>query len=134
MLTLFQMVLHLGVSHLAKCLTIECKACSKGYDRPDVNNKLLKNNEDLEKILKTTIDVDSVCSYVNNNSSKTGCVACVSEDAGRYLCEYIFYNSLNIDSERTLFIHVPDLNIYSSAQSAKGIYDIICYLIQCEQK
>lgn len=127
------MVLHLGVSHLAKCLTIECRACNKGYNRPDVNNKLLNNSENVEKLLKTTIDVDTLCLYVNNNSSKTGCFACVSEDAGRYLCEFIFYNSLNINPERALFIHVPELHIYNSNQTAKGIYDIICHLIECKQ-
>ncbi|XP_043482098.1 pyroglutamyl-peptidase 1 [Leptopilina heterotoma] len=126
-------VLHLGVSHLAKCLTIECRACNKGYDRPDVNNKLLNDNENDEKTLKTTIDVDSLCSYVNNNSSNSGCTACISKEAGRYLCEYIFYNSLNIDSERALFIHVPDFNIYSTDRTVKGIYDIICHLIECQQ-
>ena len=123
--------MHLGVSSIAKCLTIESKACSKGYCKLDVNNKkCLEEDDNPQKELKTSIDVSSVCSHVNSNSTKNDCEACVSECAGLYLCEYIYYQSLNIDPERTLFVHVPDTLIYSSSQTAKGVYDIICHLIE----
>lgn len=122
--------MHLGVRAKAKCLTIESKACSKGYCRPDVNDQKCIEEDVPLKELKTAIDVDSVCYHVNTNSTKNGCEACVSEYAGLYLCEYTYYHSLKIGPERTLFVHVPDLDVYSSSQSAKGVYDIICYLIK----
>ena len=116
---------------MAKCLTLESKAVSKGYSRKDVNNQICVS-EDIfqDEVLKTHIDVHSICEYINTYTATSGCEACVSENAGRYLCEYIFYNSLNIDPARTIFIHVPDLDVYSSVQTAKGLYDIICYLIK----
>ncbi|XP_033211889.1 pyroglutamyl-peptidase 1 [Belonocnema kinseyi] len=123
-------VLHLGLSANAKCLTIESKACNKGYCRPDVNDQKCPEEDVPLENLKTAINIDSVCCHVNANSIKHGCEACVSESAGLYLCEYTYYHSLAIYPERTLFVHVPDLDVYSSSQSAKGVYDIICYLIK----
>lgn len=35
----------------------------------------------------------------------------ISSNAGRYLCEFIYYSSLSIDNSRCLFVHVPDLNV-----------------------
>lgn len=43
----------------------------------------------------------------------------------RYLCEYTYYTSLSIDNTRTLFVHVPDTQIYSSEQTARGLERIV---------
>ena len=48
----------------------------------------------------------------------------------RYLCEYIYYTSLNIDNLRTIFIHVPELSKFSAGQLAKGIKTLLGILIQ----
>lgn len=123
-------VLHVGVSHKAECLTIECQAYNNGYQKFDVHAKC-PNETDIEcKVLKTEIDINELCYNVNKNSTKSGCKACVSYDAGRYLCEYIFYQSLSIDSIKSLFVHVPDFHKYTSEQTAKGLYDILCYLLK----
>lgn len=123
-------VLHVGVSHKAESLTIECQACSNGYNRFDIN-KMCPDETSIEcNILETDIDVKELCDYVNKNYEKHKCGACLSDDAGRYLCEYIFYQSLAIESSKTLFVHVPDFDKYSSIQTAKGLYDILCYLIR----
>lgn len=127
---LFQIVLHVGVSHKAESLTIECHARSNGYDRFDVDKKC-PNETSIEcNVLKTGIDVKELCDNVNKNCEKHECGACLSYDAGRYLCEYIFYQSLAVESTKTLFVHVPDFDKYSSTQTAKGLYDILCYLIR----
>lgn len=81
-------------------------------------------------VLETDIDVKELCDYVNKNYEKHKCEVCLSNDAGRYLCEYIFYQSLAIESSKALFVHVPDFDKYSSIQTAKGLYDILCYLIR----
>ncbi|CAL1688542.1 unnamed protein product [Lasius platythorax] len=123
-------VLHVGVSHKAESLTIECHARSNGYDRFDVDKKC-PNETSIEcNVLKTGIDVKELCDNVNKNCEKHECGACLSYDAGRYLCEYIFYQSLAVESTKTLFVHVPDFDKYSSTQTAKGLYDILCYLIR----
>lgn len=120
----------MGVSHKAESLTIECHARSDGYNRFDIYEKRPDETNIELNVLKTRIDVKELCNNVNKNSEKNGCKACLSNDAGRYLCEYIFYQSLSIDSTKTLFVHVPDLNKYSSIQTAKGLYDILCYLMK----
>lgn len=123
-------VIHVGVSKQVTCLTIEQVAHSTGYKQLDIYNKC-PNEECIPlKVLKTEIDVNSLCNSINENSSNSKCTACSSHDAGRFLCEYVFYQSLNIGTQTTLFVHVPDLSIYSSVQTSKGLYDIIYFLVK----
>ena len=49
----------------------------------------------------------------------------------RYVCEFTYFTSLNIDNSRTAFIHVPVLNKpYSAADLAEGIKAILRVLIE----
>lgn len=48
-----------------------------------------------------------------------------------YLCGYIYLKSLNIDCERTLFIHVPPIDMpYSSSETSAAILAIMEQCIQ----
>ncbi|XP_015435399.1 PREDICTED: pyroglutamyl-peptidase 1, partial [Dufourea novaeangliae] len=123
-------ILHVGVSSKAECLTIECCAHNNGYIKPDIHNKCPDEYAVIPQILNTTINVSEVCDVVNESSRETDCNACISYNAGKYLCEYIFYKSLQIRPMKTLFVHVPDFNKYSSIQTAKGLYCILCYMIK----
>ncbi|XP_012532284.1 pyroglutamyl-peptidase 1 [Monomorium pharaonis] len=123
-------VLHVGVSHLADSLTIERHACSNGYDRLDICNKCPNEINVKCNVLETQINVEELCNNVNKNSERTGCKARPSHNAGRYLCEYIYYQSLSIEPTKTLFVHVPDFDKYPSVQTANGLYDILCYLLR----
>lgn len=61
-----------------------------------------------------------VCEAVNG--SDCGVHVVVSNDPGRYLCDFIYYTSLNVNEMRTAFIHVPPLDRpYSARQMADGI-------------
>ncbi|XP_003707954.2 pyroglutamyl-peptidase 1 [Megachile rotundata] len=124
------LVLHVGVSSKAKCITIEYCARSCGYLRPDIYDKCPDESNIKSKIFETKINVNNICDTINQNPDKTACKACISQDAGQYLCEYIFYKSLQIDPTKTLFLHVPDFDQYSSLQTAKGLYDILCHIIK----
>lgn len=123
-------VLHVGVAGTAESLIIECHACSNGYDRFDIDKKCPNETNIEYNILKTGINVKELCDNVNKNCEEHKCKACLSHNAGKYLCEYIYYQSLAIEPTKTLFVHVPDFNKYSSIQTAKGLYDILCYLIR----
>ena len=49
----------------------------------------------------------------------------------RYVCEFTYFTSLNIDNSRTAFIHVPVLNKpYSAVDLAEGIKAILRVLIE----
>jgi hypothetical protein len=50
----------------------------------------------------------------------------------RYLCEYIYYQSLFIDTKRTIFIHIPDLdNNFTIENLAETIQLIIYEALRC---
>ncbi|XP_076635615.1 pyroglutamyl-peptidase 1 [Colletes latitarsis] len=127
-------ILHVGVSQQANCLTIECCAHSNGYERPDIHNKCPDESNITQKVLKTNIDAHMICDTINENSMETECNACISYNAGRYLCEYIFYQSLCIEPTKVLFVHVPDFNTYSSHQTAKGLLHILRSMIKCTRE
>ncbi|XP_076658660.1 pyroglutamyl-peptidase 1 [Halictus rubicundus] len=122
-------ILNVGVSSIAECLMIECRARSDGYERPDIHNKCPDESAIKPEILETNVDVDELCKVINESSKETECSACTSCDAGQFLCEYIFHKSLQMKPERALFVHVPELNKYSSIQTAKGLHRVLCSMI-----
>ncbi|XP_068894659.1 pyroglutamyl-peptidase 1 [Tenebrio molitor] len=129
-----ELVIHVGVSSYANKITLERCAHKEGYVRCDhFGNKPSKGTEciakSLESCIQVGINVENICDYLNTNLPVK---ACVSENAGRYLCEYILYTSLSIDKSKTMFIHVPELGKpYSDKELADGILEIIrCALKQ----
>ncbi|XP_015512750.1 pyroglutamyl-peptidase 1 [Neodiprion lecontei] len=128
------LVVHIGVSGMANCLELECRAHGSGYNKLDVFQSLpTAENELLEdpgEVIETGINVKRICDELNCrddsiSSNDEGCRAVLSKDAGLYLCEYIFRKSLEIRSDNTIFVHVPDLNVYPATKSAKGLYHVI---------
>ncbi|XP_030030092.2 pyroglutamyl-peptidase 1 [Manduca sexta] len=122
-------MMHVGVSGVANCFTIEMQAHKKGYQRMDYFDKCPADHvcpaEGAIRI-HTKLNVEGLCKEFNDSISpeeKTSAVC--SKDAGRYLCEYIYYTSLSVDNKRTLFVHVPDINVYPSEQTARGLERIL---------
>lgn len=77
----------------------------------------------------TTLPVDEICARVQRRAPLP---VRTSNDAGRFLCEYIYYQSLFIDRKRTVFIHIPDADEkFTIEKLAKTIQLIICELIRC---
>ncbi|XP_045216934.2 pyroglutamyl-peptidase 1-like [Mercenaria mercenaria] len=104
------LVVHVGVSGIAKEITLEQQAHNDGYDREDIQNC---KADDLccvpgaDDCLIAGLDMENVCDKVNKSGTKTRAV--VSHDAGRYLCDFSYFTSLHINRNRTAFIHVPPL-------------------------
>ncbi|XP_015378881.1 PREDICTED: pyroglutamyl-peptidase 1 [Diuraphis noxia] len=100
------LMVHLGVSHLAKTLTVELVANGHGYCSMDIHgngpdDKCLVNN-----VIETGLKIE--CTDELD--------ICTSRDAGRYLCEYIYFKSLCINKNQTIFIHVPQLDQDNTAE------------------
>ncbi|XP_050541180.1 pyroglutamyl-peptidase 1 [Daktulosphaira vitifoliae] len=116
------LMVHLGVSCFAKTLTVETTAHGHDYLKEDINgicpdSRCLANDSKLE----TCLSIDCLKDYD----------ICVSQDAGRYLCEYIYHKSLTINKNQTIFIHVPELSEDNTAQKlAKHLKLIIAKLLE----
>lgn len=101
----------MGVAVGTREIQIEKYACNVDYCYND-NNGTIPNagrciKNEAPEILKTLLPVDNICAQVQR---RTDVPVTVSDDAGRFLCEYIFYQSLFIDPKRTLFVHIPELD------------------------
>ena len=54
----------------------------------------------------------------------------ISTNAGRYLCEFIYYTSLSVDPSRSLFIHVPDLNVADGPSLGAALKLVVDLLVK----
>ncbi|XP_064618535.1 pyroglutamyl-peptidase 1-like [Lineus longissimus] len=117
------LVVHVGVSGIARNLTLEQCAHNDGITMEDVKGRVPLTHcciEGSPKKLTSELQMNVICDKVN----RCGCgvTSVVSHDPGRYLCNYIFYKSLDIDPSRTAFIHVPILgNPYTAEELAIGL-------------
>ncbi|CAH1797314.1 unnamed protein product [Owenia fusiformis] len=118
------LMIHVGVSGIAKSLTFEQQAHNDGYDKYDVDNCHPDSEcciEGGDQCLVSQIDMNRVVEAVNN-STKCSVQSIVSTDPGRYLCDFSFYTSLHINRSCSAFIHVPPIaKPYSALQLAEGI-------------
>ena len=121
-----RLCIHCGVSHYTE-LKIEQCARNSGYYSPDITGKCPKNNQcepGAPDELDTSIDVKLIADSANKRQNEV--TMAVSDDAGCYLCEFIFYKSLYIGNSPTLFIHFPSIGRpYSSTQMTIGLKHII---------
>jgi pyroglutamyl-peptidase len=125
----FDFVIHVGVSSLNESIGLETCAHSSGYTRADINAKcppggLCDKEED--KVMNTCLDIQTICQDLNCTLAEDGIEFTSSSDAGRYLCEFIYYSSLSKTAGRTLFVHVPPLsNLYTQEQLGKALFCIL---------
>ncbi|XP_022105505.1 pyroglutamyl-peptidase 1-like [Acanthaster planci] len=117
------LMVHVGVSGIAKELTLEQQAHNTGYDKPDVSFLVPKSKcciRDGPDCILSQINMSIVSDEVNSNSCPTKAV--VSYNAGKYLCDFVYYISLYQNCAQTAFIHVPPLGKpYSARQLGEGL-------------
>lgn len=129
-------MVHLGVHNKKKSIAIEKCAHKKGYNKSDIKEKCPNNGicpfGKLEHIC-TEVDVDGIIEK---------CLPChydlhSSEDAGLYLCEYVYYTSLSHDPSKVLFVHIPPYSESDNLQvKVNAVKDIIkfSFLQLCEKQ
>ncbi|KAF7692450.1 pyroglutamyl-peptidase 1 [Silurus meridionalis] len=126
-----QLVVHVGVSGMATTVTLEKCGHNHGYVRAD-NRKFYPRSECCMEggpdCIHSAIDMDVVCKRVNNSDLRVS--ISVSEDAGRYLCDYTYYTSLYLGNGRSAFVHVPPLGKpYSAEQLAQALRAVILEML-----
>lgn len=73
--------------------------------------------------LETRLNVDKITKTLNENFRPMFESSC---DVGKYLCGYIYLKSLDINSYRSLFVHVPCIGKpYSTRETADAIFKVI---------
>jgi len=132
-------VVHVGVSSLATNIVLETCANNTDYHRDDVNGCCPSDEKCdsnlVDNTLKTCLDIDTICKELNCENECENLVFSRSDDAGRYLCEFIYYSSLWKKEGKCLFIHVPPLNSpYTQEQLTKCLLLILKKIINSLQK
>ncbi|KAH9519099.1 Pyroglutamyl-peptidase 1 [Bulinus truncatus] len=117
------LMVHVGVSGVATELTLEQRAHNDGYTRDDVQGMIPHTqrcvDDFCENVIVSGIDMNQVCVAVNSTQHKVTSV--VSQDPGRYLCDFTYFQSLHINKSCTAFIHVPPLDKYPASELAQGL-------------
>ena len=121
-------IIHVGVSHLAEKLTLEVQANNTGYLSPDVTgscppgNVCVSSDSCQAAKLSCCLDLVDLSRAVTEECLEVGLEATTSEDAGRYLCDFVYYKSLHATQGKSLFVHVPLIDKpYSLPQMTEGL-------------
>jgi pyroglutamyl-peptidase len=120
-----------------KFYSVERRGYRDGYEMRDVDGELLSDTEEgrqewdgLPKELLTDINVDDV--WQRWRAALSDADVRISEDAGRYLCDYIYYSTLaqlfrKGEERRVVFLHVP---VESNDAAVKAGVEITIELIR----
>lgn len=126
-----QLVVHVGVSGMATTVTLEKCGHNKGYKGLD-NRHFCPGSqccvEDGPESIDSVIDMDAVCERLT--SLGLDVTVTISQDAGRYLCDFTYYTSLYQGHGRSAFVHVPPLGKpYNADQLGRALRVIIAEML-----
>lgn len=117
-----------GVHGAAEKIKLE-KCSFNGFCLQDFRGKTLPNpvlclqNSGKCRRLQTNLNVDKITKVLNESYRPMFEVSC---DVGKYLCGYIYLKSLDIDPERSLFVHVPCINKpFTAREMSDAIFKIV---------
>ncbi|XP_037939901.1 pyroglutamyl-peptidase 1-like [Teleopsis dalmanni] len=126
------LVIHCGVNSGTSCISVEKLAYNNYFVGKDVagctlqnDSACLKNNKN-ERIY-TGLDVNKIVKTIEKCHCKSAEAAALSSgNPGNYLCGYIYLKSLDINQNRSLFLHVPEIDQpYTSQEVSDMILNIV---------
>ncbi|KAH8379182.1 hypothetical protein KR009_003483 [Drosophila setifemur] len=156
------LVIHVGVSGVAKCVYVEKLAYNHKFKRADNSGQYLPNSScqlphhGKANVLRCGLDVDKIVSAVNatceecvapmdttanpspkdssphKDKPRTGTATKASKNVGDFLCGYIYLKSLDMDAKRSLFVHVPPIDKPFSTEKTSEI--VFKIVEQCVQQ
>jgi pyroglutamyl-peptidase len=124
----YDLVIHLGVATNDNILRFEVRARNERSGK-DVQGNAPERKEIIQNMtdLETTLNRVQLAAFCARYAGK----ARISDDAGTYLCNYVYFNSLiNMGtSTKVLFIHIADFINRPDATTAMDQTEIIYQLI-----
>jgi len=152
---------HIGMASGRRFYSVERRGHRNGYGMEDVDNELLGDHarkkiegderiwHGLPEILLSDADVDDVwrrwrialpvrlfCQWGDCANCWQSTDVRISEDAGRYLCDFIYYSSMahltkKQEKRRVVFLHVPvDSNTDAIKTGTEVTLELIRALVQ----
>lgn len=122
---------HVGVSPY-KTVVLEKCGRNSGYSQNDIYGKKPDGEACVPggpEYLQTTFDIPKVLQKVFRRQQDVKLAT--SSDAGRYLCDFIYYTSLYVNTAPVLFVHVTSLEEqYTVQQLARTLKNIIEVLLE----
>lgn len=117
------LAIHIGMAGPRPMYQLERRGHRDGYAMRDVDGEFLRDQErhaaegrswiwhGMPKELETDLELDDVLERWRKHSPD-GLDLRISEDAGRYLCDFIYYSSLSHllkagEQRKVVFLHVP---------------------------
>ena len=103
---------------------------------PDNSGKQIQNEKickktPLDEALKSKLDIQLVASKLSKKHDVE-----ISDDPGRYLCNYVYFSSLNcfkeVENSCSLFVHIPPLNVKSHEENIKFMKDLLKILTNAD--
>ena len=116
----YDLIISMGEARMRNVLTLEIEAKNISSCSLADNSGVLKQNEiideSLPSSLKTLVDVDKVKDLVE-----------FSYDAGKFVCNNLYFHLLKNYPEKSLFIHIPNCNDSKEEyiKHAKSVNNII---------
>ncbi|XP_065846658.1 pyroglutamyl-peptidase 1-like [Oscarella lobularis] len=119
--------IHIGVAACYDFIALEQFGNNEGYTNPDICGRYPDQFCCVpggEARLRSDLDMKKICSDVKKTGIKMEVK--VSNDAGSYLCDFVYYTSLHMKKNPTIFIHVP--NVTSEKEMETLVDSLVCII------
>lgn len=144
-------LLHLGVNYKGEKFQLESFAYNEADFRvPDERKKQHRHEPIIKGValgepLRTHFDIPSLVTelYRLRCNDCNAAKAMISTDPGRFVCNYIYYHSLNkcrsgprFPSVRSMFLHVPPLAVVCETKQLNFVVDLMVAMkrqVDCDQ-
>ena len=124
-----RLCVHVGVSPY-KTVVLEKFSRNSQYSMRDIHGKTPDGQCCVlggPECLQTTFDLPRVLEKVSRRQSDVEFV--LSSDAGRYLCDFIYYTSLHTGCTPVLFVHVTEMEkpytVHQLATALKNVIEVL---------
>jgi len=122
-----QMIVHLGVSSRSHAIHLEQSAINcRNASIPDVHGRCCINEPiNIESSMNTRLRTQLDVVTLQRDLSQLGHPVAVSHDAGQYVCNSLYWQSLHHFDIPVLFVHIPNTNTEEHPSTIACIQDLL---------